>query len=135
MRIENRLAHEVMVFDKKDVTFSSARKCFVLKSTFPAPSPLKKFPASKVPSPRVHFDAKVVDAVDGILVREEIPGRPVNVPASTADTLYIVSRRFAEAAHLFGRQDFVFPDGMVRDQNDNPVGCIALGRPISASHA
>jgi hypothetical protein len=132
MRIENRLAHEVKIYDRNDVTFSNARKCFVLKS---AASPIKKFAASTVPTPRVHMDAKVVDSVDGVLIREEIPGRPVNVPASKADIVYIVSRRFAEAAHLFGRKDFVFPDGMVRDQDDNPVGCISLGRPISASQA
>jgi hypothetical protein len=123
----------VSVFDKKDVAFNSARKCFVLKSASPAP--LKKFPASSVPTPRVHMDAKVVDAVEGIHIREEVPGRPINVPASTANTLFIVSRRFAEAAHLFGRTDFVFPDGMVRDQENKPVGCVALGRPISASQA
>jgi hypothetical protein len=133
MRIENRLAHEVRVYGRDDVTFSNARKCFLLKT--PSAAPLKKFPASDVPTPRVHMDAKVVDSVDGVLIREEIPGRPVNVPVSKADIVYIVSRRFAEAAHLFGRKDFVFPDGMVRDLDDKPVGCISLGRPISASQA
>jgi hypothetical protein len=130
-RIVNRLAHEVMVFEKTDVHFSKARKCFVLKCA--SASPLRTFPASSTPVPRVQMDAKVVAAVDGILIREEVPGRPLNVPDVSADTLFIVSRRFAEAAYLFGRKDFIFPDGMVRDLDDKPVGCIALGRPISAS--
>jgi hypothetical protein len=133
MKIENRLSHEVIVFDRKDVTFSNAHKCFLLKK--PSVVPVRKFPASAYPTPRVHLDATMVEEIDGVILREEIPGRPLNVPSVSADTLFIVSRRFAEAALLFGRKDFLFPDGMVRDAEDKPLGCVALGRPITASLA
>jgi hypothetical protein len=132
--IENRLSHPVFVFNREDLVFSGARKCFVFKQNLPAPEPIHRFPAFTGGfTPRVRLDAKIVQVINGIPIRMEIPGMPENVPDIIPNTLFIVSRRFAEAAHLFKRTDFLYPDGMVRDADDRPVGCIAFGRPNSGS--
>ena len=50
-------------------------------------------------------------------------GDVVDLPAPAPDTLYIVSRLVATAAN---RDDLVVPNGIVRDDNGNIIGCKSL---------
>lgn len=63
--------------------------------------------------------------VDGIAVplTETSFGDVVDLPAPAPDTLYIVSRLVATAAN---RDDLVVPNGIVRDDNGNIIGCKSL---------
>jgi hypothetical protein len=51
---------------------------------------------------------------------------PPELPAYRDQVLLIVSRMVAEAAT--GRDDLVFPDGLVRDSTGAVIGCTALAR-------
>ena len=49
----------------------------------------------------------------------------VSLPAPDPDTLFIVSRLVATAAN---RDDLVVPNGIVRDDDGNIIGCKSLSR-------
>lgn len=89
------------------------------------------------PAPRVTTDE---DNIGHLHIRDEENDRDVYVPlfchvkSNTVtdlppeefETFLIVSRLTAEAVPH--RHDLVFPDGIVRDENGQIIGCTKLGR-------
>ena len=64
--------------------------------------------------------------VDGIAVPlTKTSFGDVALPAPAPDTLFIVSRLVATAAN---RDDLVVPNGIVRDDDGNIIGCKSLSR-------
>lgn len=79
--------------------------------------------------PRAEMETVQTGTLAGVPVRITRPSRVVDLPPPEEGTMLIVSRVVASAAP--DRDDLVFPDELVRDDQGRVVGCRAFGRPAS----
>ena len=57
-------------------------------------------------------------------------GNPVNVPLHKRGTVYITSSKVAETLNNAGRDDFIAPGTLIRDENGQPVGANGFKFPM-----
>ncbi len=57
-------------------------------------------------------------------------GNPVNVPLHKRGTVYITSSKVAETLNNSGRDDFIAPGTLIRDENGQPVGANGFKFPM-----
>lgn len=77
---------------------------------------------------RVSVTTEIVGEIDGFEVRRNVYGEITGLPEAEQGTIYIVSALVAQAVK--GRSDVVVPDGSVRNQDGQIVGCTGFARII-----
>lgn len=90
-------------------------------------------PTEDVPIPRVEEIKE-----DGPFSVDSFPaecpnskmGNPVNVPLHKRGTVYITSSKVAETLNNAGRDDFIAPGTLIRDENGQPVGANGFKFPM-----
>jgi len=89
--------------------------------------PQKKFEAcSKEDLIRLEEITVPAGEVNGIPITETVYGEPEGLPESAEGTYYIVFQLVKNA--LPKRDDLLVPAQVVRDEEDNIIGCHSLGR-------
>ncbi len=81
---------------------------------------LATFPKGEV-IPRLTQSTEVVGEIAGIPVTQTVFGDTVDLPQPQANTFFIVSRLVLSANT--NRTDLLVPNGLVRDESGNILGC------------
>mgnify|MGYP006959216854 CR=1 FL=1 len=120
----NCTPHEVAIYSTADCYMRDG--CLYLRDDAEKfPKPFRTFPAAKEPA-RVTFAQDHAGMAEGILIYRWFTEDIVNLPEPKPGTLYIVSKKVAQACPE--REDLIFPGTMVRDADGHIVGCIDFSR-------
>ena len=120
--IINCMPHDVSIYRGSDCSYIDRK--FYLREDMDL-QPFITYPAAAGPA-RATFVQTYAGMADGILVFQWVPEEVVNLPEPKPGTYYIVSKMVAQACPE--REDLIFPGTLVRDTDNNIVGCIDFSR-------
>lgn len=118
---KNLTPHSITLIDSSCVEFDAKKKCYNLVGELKIARTIE--PSGQVA--RVTMTEEVIGEEEGITVVQNTYGEPQDLPEPQEGIIYIVSAIVATAAK---RDDLRVPARMVRNEQGQPVGCLALAK-------